>query len=146
MKPNYKSLAKSYRSLYNKIKDYFIYIRDRFDECQVERNQYMRLYKDAVDENDRLKLKIVELQDKLNKQEAAYNELYEYCSTGEGASNTSDIAEKIFAEIEKILDRHSISYHKIGEICYEHYYDGVMQFDIAELKKKFTEGIDNGQK
>lgn len=87
MRPNYKRLAKSYRSLYNKIKDYFIYIRDRFDECQVERNKYMRLYKDAVDENDRLKFKIAELKDELNKQKAAYNELYEYCSAGGGINN-----------------------------------------------------------
>ena len=51
----------------------------------------------------------------------------------------SEVAREIFEEIENILDRHSISYLKVGHICGEHYYDGVMQFDIAELKKKYTE-------
>jgi hypothetical protein len=54
-----------------------------------------------------------------------------------GYRKASEVAEEIFAEIEEILDRHSISYLKVGEICGEHYYDGVMQFDIAELKKKY---------
>ena len=48
-------------------------------------------------------------------------------------------ASEIFEEIEEILDRHSISHLKVGEIYGEHYYDGAMQFDIAELKKKYTE-------
>ncbi len=56
-----------------------------------------------------------------------------------GYRKASDVAEEIFVEIENILDRHSISYLKVGQICGEHYYDGVMQFDIAELKKKYTE-------
>lgn len=56
-----------------------------------------------------------------------------------GYRKASEVAEEIFAEIENILDRHSISYLKVGQICGEHYYDGVMQFDIAELKKKYTE-------
>ena len=56
-----------------------------------------------------------------------------------GYRKASDVAREIFAEIENILDRHSISYLKVGQICGEHYYDGVMQFDIAELKKKYTE-------
>ena len=58
-----------------------------------------------------------------------------------GYRKASEVAREIFEEIEKILDRHSISYHKIGEIFGEHYYDGVMQFDIDELKKKYTEKL-----
>jgi hypothetical protein len=54
-------------------------------------------------------------------------------------TKSTDVAREIFEEIEKILDRHSISYLKVGQICGEHYYDGVMQFDIAELRKKYTE-------
>ena len=56
-----------------------------------------------------------------------------------GYRKASEVAAEIFEEIEEILDRHSISYLKVGQICGEHYYDGVMQFDIAELKKKYTE-------
>ena len=56
-----------------------------------------------------------------------------------GYRKADDVAREIFEEIEEILDRHSISYLKVGEICGEHYYDGVMQFDIFELKKKYTE-------
>ena len=59
---------------------------------------------------------------------------------GELEDKASEVAEEIFEEIENILDRHSIAYLKVGQICGEHYYDGVMQFDIAELKKKYTEG------
>ena len=87
LKPNFKEAAKKYRRLYIKFKGYFLFIRDEFARAQIDRNNYMLLYKDAVDENDRLKFKIAELQDKLHKQEAAYNELYEYCSAGKGATN-----------------------------------------------------------
>lgn len=54
----------------------------------------------------------------------------------------SEVAQEIFEEIEKILDKHSMSYHKVGEI-YGEYYDGAMQFDIAKLKKKYTEEQNN---
>lgn len=86
MKANFKEAAKKYRRLYIKFKGYFLFIRDEYERNQDDRNKYMCLYKDAVDENDRLKFKIAELKDELNKQKAAYNELYEFTTTG-GSDN-----------------------------------------------------------
>lgn len=62
---------------------------------------------------------------------------YYKCVANVIISNGYCKASEVFEEIETILDRHSISYLKVGKICGEHYYDGVMQFDIAELKKKY---------
>ena len=74
------------------------------------------------------------------EQDTMWPEIYDCANAlyNAGYRKTSDIAREIFEEIENILDRHSIAYLKVGQICGEHYYDGVMQFDIAELKKKYT--------
>ena len=61
MKPNYKKLAKNYRLMYNKMRGYFIDIRNEFEKCQRDRNEYMICYRNAIDEIDRLKLKVEDL-------------------------------------------------------------------------------------
>ena len=77
LKPNFKKAAKKYKKLYIKFKGYFLFTRESFNRCQVERNEYMQAYKNAVDEIDRLKLKVEELTSENIKLQAEYNELVE---------------------------------------------------------------------
>ena len=100
---------------------------------QKDREMYLKVFKPMADDLRQAE-SWCDLDGVLNRTKTMEN-LYKM-----GYRKSSDVAREIFEEIEEILDRHSISYLKVGQICGEHYYDGVMQFDIAELKKKYTEG------
>ena len=51
----------------------------------------------------------------------------------------TEVAREIFEEIEKALSDNFHADCQMGD-CIEDYYDNNLQDDIAELKKKYTEG------
>lgn len=77
LKANFKKAAKTYKRLYSRMRGYFIDVRNEFEKCQRDRNDYMTAYRNAVDEIDRLKLKVEELTSENIKLQAEYNELVE---------------------------------------------------------------------
>ena len=82
MKPNFKALARKYKKLYIQMGNYFCDVREEFEKAQARAMEYMHECKMLMDENSRLQHKIADLTDKLHKQEAAYNELYEFATAG----------------------------------------------------------------
>ncbi len=59
-----------------------------------------------------------------------------------GYRRTADVAEEIFAEIEKILKKNEFRNYEPYNV--ESYYSGDLKNDLAELKKKYESEKDNG--
>ena len=70
--------------------------------------------------------------------------------TAKGYRKTSDIAREIFEEIDKIIDkhynRHIFGVEDLSDVEQEAVmnFSGDVTYDIAELKKKYTETTEGG--
>ena len=113
------------------------------DKQIEERNELVDLLEDIGNDWDAY---IDECLENEERPQLSYEDFHADEILDAGYRKASDVAEKIFAEIDKIIDKHYNNHifgnNDLDDLEHEaiiNFSDDVT-YDIAELKKKYTEG------